>query len=434
MLANDFLALADLELSLPASFSGYGVPSCGGSSWSYPGPTGMAVNGQAGPADVVVGLEVYYYAPYTPPSPFLDASLGGDSSCQASDGEVCYGGRCGTPPPEVPGAVLGVSKLLCAGAEQVAQGRNAPDPAKTVDLGLTPPVVPHASVESATLAAPEGAYALDGARIVYSDGGATQLAASYRPFAQSVSERYRGLTGFLPSQASAVHTQTADIGCCPVGSDLYLWGLASARTEASPHSLPPGFAALGALAVACQSYSDLFQMPGGKKLECCLGKRSWQCWGYSPQSEKCDQALAAYCQPLCAGGVCADPVCSCLGSLVAADGVAQCFDSRCAGNPGAYKTAAMTAAACRGKSLSCEEWTALGKYVAPGVPIPSGCTGPAPPSGGSVAAWLEKNPLILAAIVVFLIIVAFAAMYSPEEAAPKLPLGALPSLPPLSEL
>ena len=450
MFAEDFTVT---DLTPPPSPSsqepnGYDIPSCNGSSnncsWSYSGSTGIVVNGKAGPTDVVVGLEVYFYAPYTyqaPPITTIHSVSESFPNYKISNDclnhEVYQDGQCVVPPPpiKVPGAVLGVSKLLCANAEQVAQSNNTSDPTKTVDLNFIPPVVHHANVKSATLTAPSGAYAIDGVRIVYSDDGVTQLAASYRPFAQNISEHNRKLTEYLPSKASIfINTQMVDIGCYSSGNDLYLWGLAEALTESSLPGFVPG---LGMLTGVCLSYTDLFQMPDKKMIKCCLGETSQSCWGYNPQSKKCDQDITTYCQPLCSDGVCIDHVCDCLGSPVT-DNSAQCFDSRCIGNSNAYKTMTMTDAVCEGKDISCKEWSALGngKYVASKIPIPSGCTGPAPPPGENIITWLGKNPFVLVAIIVFLILITFIATSPSGErrTTPNLPLGTLPSLPPLSDL
>lgn len=366
-------------------------------SWKYSGTTGSPLNAVAtpSPASVIVGVEVYYT----------------DASSNAS------------------GAVLGLSKIFCAAAENVFWGDNTST--TTVDFGFKPPEVPTA-MKHGILQPPRGAYALDGFQIAYSVDGATRLACTYRTFAQGVDESARQLTDYFPENNTAAAT-TALVACCTKGQDLYLQALEEAFT-----TLPfvqPSFdfvARLGGLTIKCADYATFFQtIPSDKKIACCRGEKWFMCGGYAPQTAKCDQTMATYCASLCTGGACADPVCGCLGSPLAGD--AACFDARCADSPEAYRTADASAI-CRGKILTCAQWNALGRgrFVATGVAQPLGCD---PPSGkNKLWEWLKQNPLALGVMVLFLVLIVVIALESSQPNRKRLPPGALPQLPALSEL
>lgn len=416
---------------------------CGGTtdncSWRYSGSTGYPVRASASQSDVVVGVEVAYADPSQTPPVAPITPVGGSPGCPPS--EVCrHGARVDPPPPpiQVPGAVYGITKLYCADAEQVASGDNAPT--STVDTNLGVPTGT-TGVLTGKLQAPTGAFALDGFQLYYGSDGATQIAASYRPFAHNQGTSTRSLTGFLPSQASKSSTSRILLGCYNSQGDLYLSGADQAETSSYMALSVGGFTPqLGSLGLECTDYTDVFQMPDSKKVACCLGTGSGCWWGqYFPQTEKCDDIMMKYCRPLCSGGTCADPACGCLGSPLAADGVAQCFDARCADDTGAYRTRNMKQSDCKGKkSLTCKEWAALGggTNVAKGVPLPSGCGGPPDTPSGGIIEWLEKNPSWAVVFIVFVILLAFALMPSGggggARRVPKLPPGALPTLPPLT--
>lgn len=433
------------------SFGGYYGVGCGGTTdsckWNYPGSTGMAVSGQAPQADVVVGVTVVYAAPYTttPSNPIIP--VGGSPACvhnsNCAVGMDCVGGVCVTPAPPViiPGVVYGVTQLLCASAEKVASGSNTPT--KTVDLSVKVPL--GSKVLTATLSAASGAYALDGFSIAYSDDGATQLAATYRQFAHGVPAGSRTQTAYLPATATAGSLQ-ATIGCSSSSYDLYLSGLGEAQSSSSWSMSVAGFVPqVGALNVGCTDFSDVFQMPDKNMVACCKGG-GHNCWwgpgkGYLPQTKACDAVMAQHCRPLCAGGSCTDPACNCLGSPLAADGTAQCFDAGCADDSSAYRTKSMyNDPKCPGKNLTCAEYAALGAAnVAKGVVLPMGCGGSPgpPPAGGGIFGWLKKNPIWAVVFVVFVILLAFALMPSSGGGSgkvPKLPPGALPKLPSLGEM
>ena len=423
----------------------FGGNQCGNTAdnckWSYGGQTGFPSSAQAPQTDVVVGVEVAYVAPGTQPALTPLAPVGGSPECLTSGdcpyGHDCVNGACTQPAPPivVPGAVYGITKIYCADAAQVATGNNTAT--STVATGISAP----SGAKTGTLSAQRGAYALDGFQIVYTSEGATQVAASYRPFAHAQGSGSRALTAFLPAQATH-SSQSVTLGCYSGTADLYLSGLDEAETD-SGWSLSVGGGAppqLGALSLGCTDYTDVFQMPDAQKVACCLGKGTG-CWwgGYDPQSKKCDEIMAKYCRPLCAGGTCADPACNCLGSPLAADGVAQCFDARCANSTGAYRTKAMSNDPnCPGKNLTCAGFAALGSgaYVAQGVQPPTGCGGSPDPPGGGVVAWLKKDPIRAVVFIVFVILLAFALLPDGSGAGsrrvPKLPPGALPTLPPLA--
>lgn len=424
----------------------YGNP-CGGSSdscrWTYPGATGFPASARvASQSDVVVGVEVAYAAPSAPRPVQPIEPVGGSPAClkdsECPPTEVCQQGVCVdlAPPVPIPGAVYGITKLYCADAVQVAMGANTPT--ATVPTSFDAPT--GIGVSTGTLSAPAGAYALDGFQIVFTSDGATQLAATYRRFAHDQNSRTRTVTAFLPSKPSP-SSQSDSVGCYRSSNDLYLSGVDQAETQTG-WSISAGghMPQLGSLSLGCTDYTNVFQMPDAQKVACCLG-RGGGCWwgGYTPQSKKCDDVMAKYCRPLCSGGTCADQACNCLGSPLAVDGVAQCFDTRCANNTGAYRTGVMSVdSQCPGKGLTCAELAALGggAYVAVGVRPPTGCGGsPDEPSGGGLV-WLEKNPIWAVVFVVFVILLAFALMPSGggprSRDGPKLPPGALPALPPLA--
>jgi hypothetical protein len=191
--------------------------------------------------------------------------------------------------------------------------------------------------------------------------------------------------------------------------------------------------------VASGITGDVFLTPDDRKVACCLRKIYGCLDGYYPQSKKCDDFMAKHCSPLCSGGACADPACNCLGSPLAADGVAQCFDARCVNKTQAYRTKAMSDdSKCPGKNLTCAEFAALGSRanVAQGVQLPTGCGGSPDQPGGGIIDWLKKNPNWAVVFIVFVILLAFALMPSGGGSGsrrdPKLPPGALPPLPPLT--
>ena len=298
-----------------------------------------------------------------------------------------------------------------------------PRPQTDIEYGFVPPDVPFATVQSGQLLA-SPAPRLVGFEIHYTDRGATQISATYQQFSNPRAPKENRLFSGAGGAGARTYVYCGNPEVCPpTCSPAFIIELDQALTKA-PATTAGFIPQLGALTVVCNDYAQIFDQ---KNIKCCLGEASL-CRNYIPRSKKCDQKMTSHCGPLCAKGVCSDPVCACLGSPLASG--AQCFDSRCAGVPDAYKTAAMTPEACKGKNLTCKEWSALGhgKFVAPGVPIPSDCVAPSP-TGGTLA-WLKNNALLLVAIIIFVSLIVMMVRQDRLPSSSKV----LPHLPPLSEL
>lgn len=394
---------------------------CGGSTL----PCSSSYKGELGPPnvltcsdrEVVVGVEVVYAEP-------VEMAGGSDPGYAVAtyDGLQDGAPRDGPQSPRsiwIPGAVYGISKVFCANAEKVAGGDNAP----TKVLHAT--VVAPDDAKSARLLAEPGAWAFNGASPAYSRAGTAQIIFSYRPFTADSTAAQEMTTAPYPSTLAPGSVPTgATVGC--LGGALFVGGLVWRPTAAAAPEL-------GGLSVVCVDYADVFATPDSNKVACCMGKGGHCAQdGYLPQTAKCDGLMRSFCGPLCADGSCANPVCACVGSPLAPDGLPQCFDSRCADNAGAYRLAGMPASACKNQSLSCAGWEKLGRgrYVAKGVAVPAGC---APPP---FLAWLRKNPLVVVAILILVILLAFGltALSRRQKRALRLPPGALPALPSLAQL
>jgi hypothetical protein len=395
-------------------FGGYRAAGCNSDDacvWDYPGETTVTHTAAASRTDVAVGVTIVYTEPYT------------------QEGK------------SFPGVVV-ITQLLCAAATAVAKGENTPT--STIGVADTGGARARMHTSMATgeggvtldLVASPGNYALDGFKIAHlPTGGATQLAVTFRHFAHNEPAAGRASSRWYPYTATE-GSQNAEIGCSSSSSDLYLSDITWAGTDNTPTTI-------GHLRAGCTDYADAFQMPTAGMVACCKGGGE-NCWwgpggGYYPQSAACDAVMSKYCPPLCSGGSCTDSACNCLGSPLAADGTAQCFDARCADNASAYRTAAMSKdPKCPGESLTCAEFAVLGPSgVAKGAVLPSGCPGPpAPPPSGGILAWLQKNPTWAIIFVVFLILAAFALAppSSGRGRSRKLPPGALPELPSLGEI
>ncbi|GFR88698.1 hypothetical protein ElyMa_002524600 [Elysia marginata] len=397
-------------------FSGpIGGPECGGTAgkckWQYPGrSTGYLVKTRAPRSAVVVAIEVAYTPPKITPA-------SGKSS-----------------PYQSPGVVYGITSLFCTNALKVASGHNAPDTAVATNVRV--PKGP--KVRRRVLHSPPGAYALDGFELYYTSDGMSQISVSYRPFVnkqKGISGRAH--TGFVPPQASKP-LEHYSLNCYNDQEHLFLSGVDQVETSPQTARQAKNFTPqLGGLGLNCTNYAGVFEkMPFSEKVACCVGIGPRCHWGeFYPQTEECDEVMSKHCLSQCQGGVCVDPVCGCLGSPLASDGKAQCFDARCADNPWAYHTHNMEQTDCKEKRLTCEEWAALkdGTSVALRAPPPPGCTGVPP---GKSVDWLTKN--LVWVVVLLVLVLLLALMVMPAEnisrQRPQLPPGALPALPPLTSV
>lgn len=320
---------------------------------------------------------------------FAATPLGCGATADCPVGQVCNAQNlCVTPPPVwQPGAVQGLTAFYCASADATAAGSPV--------AATRYPLAPASGGMAASFTCPAG-QALTGATAwVNAQGDTEQIQLMCNAFAPGTapgqaSSKYPSV---LMPQSTARATPLSTLGAAPAA--LFASGVAQGRESD----------ALVALGFGCQDYADEFDSSAARQLACCAGTAANPqfCHGLSPQSAACDTYMAKYCASNCANGGCIDPACGCLGSPV---GFPECYDSRCADTPAAYRTAQMVqqGSSCPA-AASCDIWQLLGKgqYLAKEVPVPTGCVPPPSPS-------IFSNPIVIAIIVAFIFLIFLAVV------------------------
>lgn len=349
---------------------------------------------------VAVGVDLVYTAP-------TQSILGSNANkiCASSNdcdaGYACENGQCVRNWKA--GVVRGITGVHCADANELSLGKhtmhNVVKFDKTVSDGVP-----------SSFACPAG-QALTGGTVWAGPTEAERVQFACSEFAP----------GAAPGMESSKYPAELMPGSSAVAQQLSTRGTAPSVSFANGMAVSHSETGVTGLGFPCDDFEQEFKSSDKRKLACCNGTadRPTLCGEYNPQSPACDSFMSKFCSSDCGTGGCLHAECGCVGATV---GQPQCYDARCADQPAAYRTTQMAAQSdnCP-TTANCNIWQLLsnGANLAKGITAPSNCV-------PTVKENIFSNPLVIMAIVVFIVLVFIAITRGSARSSRHQPIFAPP--------